>query len=114
MASNVRRRSCHGFMNSLGLSSDSLPILFAHVFINLNGCAPAVQRIAASLLRTGNPIILARLDAVIIGFEARAFEALERLTVVIERPASLGKPHATNASITSEPASFAFDIHDAS
>jgi len=101
-------------MNSLRLSSDVFPILLANVLINLDGRAPTIQRIATSPLRAGNPIILARLDAVVVGLETCTFEALESLTTVIECAPGLGQRHAPNPRVTRQSAGLALDIHDAS
>jgi len=38
-----------------------------------------VQRVATVLVRTGDPVVVARLDVDEIGLEAVALEALERL-----------------------------------
>src|SRR6185503_298427 len=90
------------------------PVLLANVFINLDGCAATVQRIATSALGAGNPIILSRLHAVVVGLEARPLEALERLTAIVECASGLGKRHPTNPRRASQTASFALDIHDPS
>src|SRR5439155_26836168 len=104
----------HGLMNSLRLSSDVSPILLAHVLINLNGCAATIQRIAASALRAGNPVVLACLHAVVIRLEARALETLKRLTTVVKCAPALGKRDATNPRRARQTAGLALDIHDAS
>jgi hypothetical protein len=67
-------------MNSVRVPPDIAPIFFAGVLVNLDGRVATIQRVAASALRTGNPIILARLYAVVVGLETRALETLERLT----------------------------------
>src|ERR1041385_4186963 len=100
-------------MNSLRLSSNVSPILLANIPINLNRCAATIQRIATFALRARNPIILACLHAVVIGLKACAFEALERLTAVVQCAPGLGKSHATNPCRARQTASLALDIHDA-
>jgi len=99
-------------MNSVRLSPDVAPIFFADVFVDLDWRA-AVQRVAAAALGAGYPIIVARLDAVVVGFEASALEALECPAMVIESAASLGKRDTANPRRPSEPTGFAFDVHDA-
>jgi hypothetical protein len=79
-------------MNSVRLSSDVSPILLANILINLDGQTAAVKRVATPALRTGNPIILARLDAIVVGLETCALEALERLATVIECAPGSSKP----------------------
>jgi hypothetical protein len=71
-------------MNLLRLPPNVAPIFLAGVFIDFDRHIGAIQRVAASTLRTGNPIILSRLYAVVVGLEASALEAPERLTTVIE------------------------------
>jgi hypothetical protein len=79
-----------GFMNPLGLSSDVSPILIANVVINLNGCAATIQCIATSALRARNPIILACLDAAVVGLETCALKTLKSLATIVECAPGLG------------------------
>ena len=67
-------------MNSPRLSSDVSPILLAHVVVDLDGRASAIQRIPAMALRTGDPEMLACFHVIIISFEAASFETLETPT----------------------------------
>jgi hypothetical protein len=59
-------------MNAMWLSPDLAPIFLAHIFIDLNGPAGAVESVAAATFGSGDPIVLAGLDAVVIGLEASA------------------------------------------
>src|SRR5512133_811998 len=100
-------------MNPLRLSSDDSPILLANVFINHNWCAATIQRIAPSALRAGNPIILAGVHVVVVRLETCSLEALKPLTTVMKRATGLGKRDASNPPRSSQAASLALNIHDA-
>jgi hypothetical protein len=102
------------FMNSIWLASNVSPILLANVFIDLNGGAATIQRIASSALRAGDPIVLACHRAVVVGLKTCALEALESLAPVVESPPGLGERHAPNSRHARESASLALDVHDAS
>ena len=64
-----------GLVNSFRLAPDLAPIFFAHVFVDLDGCAAAIERVTAAALGAGDSVILACLDAVVVGLEAATFQA---------------------------------------
>lgn len=72
------------FIDSVRLSSYVPPILLPHIFVNFDGAATPVQRIATGAFRARNPIVFTRIDIVVIGLETGALEALKSLTAIVQ------------------------------
>src|SRR5205085_406843 len=86
----------HGFINSLRLSSDVPPIPLANILINLHRQDRAIHAVSASPLRSGNPIIVACLHAIVVRLEAPSLETLKSLTPVVQCAPRLGQRHTAN------------------
>ena len=71
-------------MDSVGLSANQAPIFFTNVVIDFDWGVAAIQSITAAPFRAGNPIILARFDVVIVGFETGSFETLKLLAAIVK------------------------------
>jgi len=80
---------CRAITYSVRLSPDISPILLSNIIVDLYGCVAGVQCVATAALGSGNPVVIATIDVVIIGFEALSFETLKFLTSIVQRAASL-------------------------
>jgi hypothetical protein len=98
---------------SFWLSSDVTPILLAHIVINLDGSAAAMQRVSAVALRARNPEVIACLHVIVIRLETQPLQTLKAPAAIINRATRLGEHDTTNARRPNHTATLILDIHDA-
>jgi len=83
-----------------------------YVFIDFRSDVGGVEAVLTVPPWARDPVVVSRFNLEVIGFEAAAFETLERLAGVVQGRAGLGKGDATNARRADDTADLRLDVHD--
>src|SRR5690348_11853095 len=76
--------------------ADLRSVLLAHVLVDLDGRALAVEPVRAVAPRPGDPVVLAGLHVRVVRLEAVALRAAKALAAVVERGTALRERDTTD------------------